>query len=390
MTQKRISSWTKYAAAFIVACCFLVLSSCKDDSEPAPTMTISETIASEAFKQSATVSADVALDSLNKYINLYPDLQALITGTTEYTLFAPSNTAFINLLATPGFPSNIALINPDIIKGVLSYHFVAGTKLQAELTSGTELTTLYTDAATTTVQKITINADGTLKTGSSNQSIAITKADTKTTNGVVHVTGSVLIPPSVGATLTPILGTIAGTILLGKDFTNLAKVIMSADAGFTEDAGTLKFKLSTWLAMPINSSSKATANLKGLTFLAPPNKAGTTDVLTEAIANSLIASADKGRSFVLNHLITSKQYTVADPPANNPNEIGKFTDGQTITPASGTSKNITVSVSTPSASNPYGVALSNTPGTVTSFRPIVSKDIAHSNGTLQVFAGALQ
>lgn len=387
MTQKRFPSWMKYFTAVLAVSYFFILSSCgDDDGEPAPTMTISETIASEQFKQSATVSADVALDSLNKYINLYPELQALVTGTTEYTLFAPSNTAFISLLATPGFPSNIALISPDIIKGVLSYHFVAGVKLQADLTAGTELTTLYTDAASATVQKITINNDGTLKTGSSNQAIAITKADTKTTNGVVHVTGSVLIPPSVGATLTPILGTIAGTVLLGKDFTNLAKIILTSDAGVTENPSTLTFKLSTWLAMPISTPNKVTANQNGLTFLAPPNL-----VLTTDLTNTLLAMPDKGRAVILNHLVVSKQYTIADAPANNPLGITKITNNLQVDPLTGPTKKITfLTGQTISEQNPYGVVLSNTPGTANSFRPIVSKDVAHSNGILQVFAGLLQ
>lgn len=393
MTQKRFYSWMKYAIASVAVCYFFVLSGCSDDEEAKPTMTISEIIASDDFKQSATVSADVALDSLNKFINLYPELQAVITGTTEYTLFAPSNTAFINLMALPGL-SNVALINPDIIKGVLAYHLVAGTTLQADLTPGKELTTLYTDPATTTVQTIIVNADGSLKTGSTNQSIQITTPDKKATNGVVQVTATVLIPPSVGASLTPILGTMAATVLLGKDFTNLAKVITAADAGFTEDASTLKFKISTWLAMPITSTAKPTANQFGLTFLAPPNKAGTTDVLSESVANTLMSLPDKGRSVILNHLMIDKQYSVDDAPANNPLGITKFTNGMTLTPQTGATKNITVSVSTPSLTNPYGVALSNTPGEATSFRPIVVKDLAANasigNGMLQVFAGVLQ
>ena len=39
------------------------------------------------------VDKSLALDSASKYLNLYPELQALMTGTTPYTLFAPSNEA---------------------------------------------------------------------------------------------------------------------------------------------------------------------------------------------------------------------------------------------------------------------------------------------------------
>lgn len=358
------------------------------DDEDGPTVfngTVMDLIADKQFKQAEGASADMALDSLNKYLTVYPDLVASLSSVNEVTLFAPSNTAFINLLATPGFPADIRNINPDIVKGVLSYHVASGKLLQANLTAGTSIPTAYTGTVSAD-DKILVNTDGTLKTGSTNQAIVIVDSDNRATNGIVHVTGTVLIPQSTGASLTPILGTIAGTVLLGKDFTNLAKIIMAADQGFTESAGTGTFKVSTWLAMPITGTT-VTANAKGLTFFAPPNAVGTTEVLSAATANAIIGTADKGRSFLLNHLITSGQYTVSDAPANNPNGITKFATG-VLTPKSG--KAITVSVGTASATNPYGVALTNNPaGGATAFRPIVKKDLGHSNGQVQVYAGAL-
>src|SRR5579859_596173 len=247
--QKLISGF----AVSVLVLSLWVLSGCSSSSSvPAPTMSIVQLMATAQFQQSATVTDDKALDSLVKYASIYPDLVTLLGGTTNYTVFAPSNKAFKNLLATPGFPSNIKLINPAIIQGVLYYHIVAGQKLSSAFTSGASFNTLYTDPATSTVQAIVINSDGTLKTGSSNQSIHITVADQKATNGVFHITESVLIPPSVGATLTPILGTVAGTILLGADFTDLAQIITTADHNFTESPGSGTFKISTWLAMPIN------------------------------------------------------------------------------------------------------------------------------------------
>jgi len=230
----------RYTAVLMLVASLLIVSGCNDDDkEPAPTMNISEILASSDYKQSATVSSDVALDSLNKLINIYPELKAIVTGSTQYTLFAPSNKAFINLLATPGFPQNIAQISPDLIKGVLSYHFVAGTKLKADLTAGSTLTSLFTDPnAPAAAQTITVNSNGTLKAApnATNVDIDIVKADIKATNGVIHITESVMIPPSTGAVLVPILGTMAGTVLLGKDFTYLAQLGLKADAGFTEGA----------------------------------------------------------------------------------------------------------------------------------------------------------
>ncbi len=370
---KKLFSILRYTSIVALVASLFIMSGCGDDEEPAPTQTISELISSDAYKQASGVDKSLALDSSAKYINKYPDLAALMTGTTPYTLFAPSNEAFVNLLATPGFPSNINSINPDIIKGVLSYHFVATQKLSAELTAGSELSTLYTDAKTTTVQKIVVNADLTLKTGSTNQAIKINAADKKATNGVVHVVQSVMIPPSVGATLTPILGTMAGTILLGKDFTQLAKIITAADGIFTETA-TAK-KITTYLAMP----SANYPGGKGGTFFASPNA-----VLTDATVTALTSAADKGRLLLLNHLVAGKYGVAAGTDITV-----MATTGQTIIPFS--TKTITVIKATAGATNPFGVIVTTGAATdQTKYAPIFSKDIAHSNGIIQVIGGLLQ
>ncbi|MBI3482428.1 MAG: fasciclin domain-containing protein [Bacteroidetes bacterium] len=393
--MKNVKQFTSYIALVAVIFSLWIMSGCSKSSDVVPTKTLVDLIAQTSYQQSATVTDDKALDSLVKYLSIYPDLVTLLGAPDKYTLFAPSNKAFKNLLATPGFPTNIKKINPAIIQGVLYYHIVADQKLQASLTSGLVLNSLYTDPLSpSAAQTITINADFTLKTGSSNQSIHITLADQKAINGVFHITESVLIPPSIGSTLTPILGTVAGTILLGADFTDLATIISKADNGFAESAPNLAFKVSTWLAMPIATSGTATANAKGITFFAVPNAvfkaAATAQSITEAqLVAALSTTSDAARGFLLNHLVTTGQYTVADAPASNPNGITKFTSG-TIVPKSGATKTITVSVSTASSSNPYGVAVSNNPTVSTSFAPIVSKDIAHSNGQAQVIGGMLK
>jgi uncharacterized surface protein with fasciclin (FAS1) repeats len=290
------------------------------------------------------------------------------------------------------------LINPAIIQGVLYYHIVAGQQLSSALTSGASFNTLYTDLTTNTAQAIVINSDGTLKTGSSNQSIHITVPDQKATNGVFHITESVLIPPSVGATLTPILGTVAGTILLGADFTDVAQIVAAADHNYVEAPASGAFKISTWLAMPINAPAKTTANAQGITFFAIPNAvfkaaaAAAGGGTTEAqIVASFTASSDVARGLLLNHLApatttTSEgQYTVAAAPGTNPNNIIQFTNAQSIT-AKG--KAITVTVTTPgTTTGPYGVVLTNT---TPKSAPIVSKDVIVSNGVIQVIGGILQ
>ena len=382
---KKLFSILRYTSIVASVASLFIISGCGGDAkEPVPTMNIKDLIASAEFKQSATVDKSLALDSASKYLNLYPSLVTLISGTTEYTLFAPSNEAFVNLLATPGFPSKISLIDPKIIEGVLSYHFVAGKKLSADLVAGTVLNSLYSETVYVTpasptlpaVQTITVNADLSLKTGSINQAIKINTKDKKATNGAVQVVQSVMIPPSTAAVLTPILGTMAGTILLGKDFTQLAKIIIAADKIVT---GTT-VKITTYLAMP----SANYPGGKGGTFFASPNA-----VLTDATVTALTSATDKGRSFLLNHLVAGKYGVAAGTDITV-----MSTTGQTFNPFSNTPntpKTITVIRAPVGATNPNGVIVTTGAATdQTKYAPIFVKDLAHSNGLVQVIGGVLQ
>jgi uncharacterized surface protein with fasciclin (FAS1) repeats len=199
------------------------------------------------------------------------------------TLFAPNNDAFASLMATPGFPPAISMINPDLIKSVLLYHAASQAFTKNDLKAGTTITTLEGE-------KITINDDGTLKTGATNPNIEIDKADIKATNGIIQITKSVLIPPSVGATLTPLLGTVAGTLMLGADFSTLANAIKKADSSVPTG-------LSSLISLFSGSSP--------ITFFAPPNQ-----VFVQSGLNVEDYPASFWRAIILYHAISGTK-TVA-------------------------------------------------------------------------------
>jgi len=364
-----------------------VFSGCSNDDN-GPTVfsgTVGAYVSDASFKEANTGSPDTALDSLAKYIALYPDLLVVLNATSDVTLFAPSNTAFKNLLATPGFPTQISLISPDLIKGVLAYHIVSGKKTKADLTAGTTLSSMFTDPNVPgTPQVIKVKDDGTLLTGSTNDNIDIVVADKMATNGVIQVVESVMIPPSVGASLTPILGTMAGTVLLGKDFTLLARLVARADNGVTENPTIGLLKIVTWLARPV------AGDFTGATFFAPPNAvieaaASAQGITGTQLVDSFSTGADgTARAVLRNHYVKGRYVVTAASGATT------LTNGATLTPLSGDTKNITVLTGQAvSAQDPYGVVLSNTPGASSSFRPIVVKDVAHLNGYIQVFGGIL-
>ncbi len=276
-------------AAMLVGGLF-VLGGCSDGDGPAPFVP-TETILE-------IVNGDPNLSELAGYLADFPDLTALL-GTGTYTLFAPTNLAFTTLYSFPGFPADPEDISLDVIKGVVAYHIVPSKLLKVDLTptgTGAGLATLYdnTDpcSGAKTNQVIKINDDGTLFTGSTTTNIMIETADLEATNGVVHKTASVLIPPSVGESLTATLGKLLGTVLLGADFTTLAKVMTKADCGVSgvtplsnilgDDTGN---KYTAFL--PPNDVFTGTAALGGLTV----------DQLIDAY------TAQQWRDIILNHIV---------------------------------------------------------------------------------------
>lgn len=360
-----------------------VLGGCKDDDPgvPPPTQTIIE-----------IVNADPNLSDLADYLSQFPDLTALLSGTTAYTLFAPNNDAFTSLYATPGFPADPSDISIDLIKGVIAYHMVPTQLLKADLTptgTGAGYATLYDDTNTCTGAKtnqvIKVNDDLKLVTGATTPGgIPIAEADILATNGVVHITSNVLIPPSVGATLTPILGKLVANILLGGDFKYMAQAMIKADCGITDPAVT---PLSNILANP--SGAYTSLLVPDAVFTATATAFGKANV------QGLIDTYDAAtwRKILLNHIGVEIK-SLAN--LTNGATLGTLlTPGTTIlTVADGAPGDPT---SDPSKS-PVGKYLTTSGGTTglpgvgptgTSSAPIYVVDLAADNGVAHVIGKIL-
>ena len=119
---------------------------------------------------------------------LTTDFVSVLSGDGPFTVFAPTNTAFENLLA--GNPDWNALEDIPVatLEAVLLYHAVSGANvLAADLSEGMMVTSLGGD--------FTISLDGgpsisTTSGGTSN----IIATDVQGTNGVVHAIDAVLLP----------------------------------------------------------------------------------------------------------------------------------------------------------------------------------------------------
>lgn len=163
-----------------------VTASCGDDDDgggtPAPTQNIVE-IAQGNSNLTSLVAALVKFD----------DLVAALSGSGSFTVFAPTNGAFANLLTTLNYGS-LDEVPEETLKQILQYH-VLSTEIRAEdLADRQTSTTLLTgESLTFTLVNTVANINGT----------PLIDANIEATNGIVHVIDEVLVPESLLAPAGP-------------------------------------------------------------------------------------------------------------------------------------------------------------------------------------------
>ncbi|MBM7662843.1 putative surface protein with fasciclin (FAS1) repeats [Bacillus mesophilus] len=110
------------------------------------------------------------------------ELGGVLDGKRQFTVFAPTDAAFANLLEALNVTPEQLLTNPDLAS-ILLYHVVPGRINASDLEDGMLLRTING-------QKIKISLGETAKVNDS----TIVKADISASNGVIHVIDAVLIP----------------------------------------------------------------------------------------------------------------------------------------------------------------------------------------------------
>jgi uncharacterized surface protein with fasciclin (FAS1) repeats len=163
------------------------------------------------------------------------------TPSTKLTVFAPNNTAFTAAGYDQIYLANSA--NATAILNILTYHVLNGQVNSTQVPVGP-------NASVTTYDGIrnvyaTNNINGVFING-----IKVVNANVAADNGVVHVIGTVLIPPT---------GTVTNLISTDTRFSKLLRVIQYTDANTTPSAG---------LATLLDGTSSSP-----FTFFAPINSA---------------------------------------------------------------------------------------------------------------------
>lgn len=137
------------------------------------------------------LAAARSIDSLSTFVEAVEaaGLEETLMGDGPFTVFAPSNTAFENLLGSLGMTLE-ELISGEDLESILLYHVISGSAAASgDLEDGQTLTTAHPDGLSSVV---TISGETVMINNA-----AVTAADIETDNGIVHIIDDVLMPQTV-------------------------------------------------------------------------------------------------------------------------------------------------------------------------------------------------
>lgn len=118
---------------------------------------------------------------------LAADLAGALSGTGPFTVFAPTDAAFADLLTRLGLTKAQLLADTALLTSVLRYHVVSGLVLKADVPVGTAIATLEPG------RSFSIDASLAITDGQGGQA-RIVSTDVFASNGVIHVIDAVLLP----------------------------------------------------------------------------------------------------------------------------------------------------------------------------------------------------
>jgi uncharacterized surface protein with fasciclin (FAS1) repeats len=170
----------------LLACCLsfsaLFFSSCQEE-EAAPKNIVE--LAQETSDLSSLVTA--LTDSRHT-----TDFVALLSGTDNYTVFAPNNAAFQALLDSDPTWNSIADIPIATLDAVLRFHVISGMTKAADLSAGYVKT--LSEGPNSEMISLQVAVSPSVMF---NGSTAPVTTDVEASNGVVHIVNSVMLPPNV-------------------------------------------------------------------------------------------------------------------------------------------------------------------------------------------------
>jgi uncharacterized surface protein with fasciclin (FAS1) repeats len=103
----------------------------------------------------------------------------------EYTVFAPTDAAFNELLAQTGL-TTAQLLQAGELSQILRYHVLSGNVASTDITNGMRATTVEGKPVTFEIRDGSVYING----------ARVTVADIPAANGVIHAISAVILPPA--------------------------------------------------------------------------------------------------------------------------------------------------------------------------------------------------
>lgn len=204
------------------------------------------------------------------------DYVALLSGSANapFTVFAPTNEAFVDLLNALGFAA-LDEVPQDALRTILNYHVIASANVRS--------TDLEDGATPTTFEGTTVEIDlesGAQLIDATGVPSNIIVVDVQTGNGVIHAVDKVLLPESIATGASP---TLTGLAYTNPDLTSLyaALKITGLDVALADTGAEFT------VFAPTNASFSAFLDAAGFSNI---NEVPV-EVLTQVVLNHAISGA---------------------------------------------------------------------------------------------------
>ncbi|HEY3402168.1 MAG TPA: fasciclin domain-containing protein [Ohtaekwangia sp.] len=268
----------------------------------------------------------------------------VLSGTTDITVFAPTDAAFISYLDVANEAAAIAAVNgltPAAAADLLTFHVIAGSEIEADdIAAGTSAVT--TARAANNKAFVTKNGSGV----TINNARVVT-ADIDASNGVIHVIDAVLTPPdgdivsvATSAANAPSFGILAAALTKAELITTLQGAGPFTVFAPTDDA------FLTLLRSPAFFDNDDLTEAQVIDYINTSNASSTPlslTTLTQVLLYHVVPAADYSINLSNNQVLTTAK---ADAP-------------KTVTIGTGSSVTVDGSASDPSTVTAANISATN-------------------------------
>ncbi len=258
-----------------------VLAACAPAPAPEPTPMPEPTAIPEPTPEPAPEVLDIVDTAVadGRFTTLVAAVQAAelvdtLKGEGPFTVFAPTDDAFA-ALPEGTLESLLLPENKQTLTDILLYHVVAGKVMAADVVG--------LDSATTA-----LGADVNIKVDMGNVYIndaQVIITDIETSNGIIHVIDTVILPPTEEAVEAP--GNIVEIAVADERFSTLVAAVVAADL-----AETLSGEGPFTVFAPTNDAFAALPAGTLDSLLLPENKQALTNILLYHVVSGNVLAAD--------------------------------------------------------------------------------------------------